>query len=86
MKRYWVIAPYASKNEEGFEESWSFDLKNGVIAIGWSKVGDVSRLSDNELMEKLKKEYPDMHAQRSFNKLKLFYSEIKENDIIIARK
>jgi len=86
MKRYWVIAPYSSKNEEGFEESWSFDLKNSVIAIGWSKVGDVSRLSDNELMEKLKKEYPDKHAQRSFNTLKLFYSEIKENDIIIARK
>ena len=29
MKRYWVIAPYSSKNEEGFDESWSFDLKNG---------------------------------------------------------
>ena len=86
MRRYWVIAPYASKNEEGFEESWSFDLKNGVIAIGWSKVGDVSRLSDNELMEKLKKEYPNKNALRSFNKLKLFYSEIKENDTIIARK
>jgi len=86
MKRYWVIAPYSSKNEEGFEESWSFDLKNGVIAIGWSKVGDISRLSDTELMDKMKKEYPDKHAQRSFNTLKLFYSEIKENDIIIARK
>lgn len=36
MRHYWVIAPYSSKNEEGFEESWSFDLKNGVIAIGWS--------------------------------------------------
>lgn len=86
MKRYWVIALYSSKNEEGFEESWSFDLKNGVIAIGWPKIGDVSRLSDTELMERLKKEYPDKHAQRSFNTLKLFYTEIKENDIIIARK
>ena len=86
MKRYWVISPYSSKNEEGFEESWSFDLKNGVIAIGWPKVGDVSQLSDTELMEKIKKEYPDKPARRSFNTLRLFYTEIKENDIIIARK
>jgi hypothetical protein len=86
MRRYWVIAPYSSKNEEGFEESWAFDLKNSVIAIGWSKVGDLSRLSDTELMDKLKKEYPDKHAQRSFNTLKLFYSEIKEGDIVVARK
>jgi len=86
MKRYWVIAPYSSKNEEGFEESWSYDLKNSVIAIGWSKVGDISLLSDSALVEKLKKEYPDKHAQRSFNTLKLFYSEIKEGDVIVARK
>ena len=32
------------------------------------------------------KEYPDKHAQQSFNTLKLFYSEIKESDIIVARK
>jgi len=63
MRCYWVIAPYSSKNEEGFEESWSFDLKSGVIAIGWSKIGDVSRISDTELMEKINKEYLDKHAQ-----------------------
>ena len=86
MRRYWVIAPYSSKNEEGFEESWSFDLKNDVIAIGWSKLGDVSLLSDTELMEKIKKEYPNKHIQRIFNTLKIVYGEIKENDIVIARK
>lgn len=87
MRRYWVIAPYSSSNEEGFEESWSFDLKNGVIAIGWSQVGDVSRLSDAELMEKIKKAYPDKHhIRRIVNTFKIFYTEIKEGDVIIARK
>lgn len=86
MKKYWAIAPYGSKYEEGFEESWNFDLKNGVIAVGWCKLGDVSRLSDAELIKKIKVEYPEKHAQRTFNTLKSFYNEIKENDVIIARK
>jgi DNA-directed RNA polymerase subunit H (RpoH/RPB5) len=86
MKRYWVIAPYSSKNEEGFDESWSFDLKKEVIAIGWSKLGDVTKLSDAELMKKIEKEYPDNHGQRIFNTLKIFYSEIKAGDIVVARK
>lgn len=86
MKRCWVIAPYSSKDEEGFEKSWSYDLKKGVIAIGWSKLGDVTKLSDSELMKKIEKEYPDSHAQKIFNNFKIFYKEIKEGDVIIARR
>jgi hypothetical protein len=66
MKRYWVIAPYSSNNEEGFKESWSFDLKKDVIAISWWKLGDITRLSDSELIARIEKEYPDSHSQRIF--------------------
>ncbi len=86
MKRYWVIAPYSSKNEEGFEASWSFDLKKGVIGIGWSQLGDITQLSDPDLMRKIEKEYPDNHNQRIFNTFKTFYKDIKDGDTIVARK
>ena len=50
MKHYWVISPYSSKNEEAFEESWSFDLKNGVIAIGWANKESVSSSEKSKSM------------------------------------
>ena len=33
---------------ERFDQVWSYDLANNTIAIGWSDVGDFSKLVDNE--------------------------------------
>lgn len=86
MKRYWVISPYASEFQEGFEKSWKYDLENGVTAIGWAKLGDVSRLSDEELISRIQTEYPERDPNHIYRTFKCFYQEIKIGDIIIARK
>jgi hypothetical protein len=44
MTRYWVIAPLEAKPPELFDKAWQFDLANNVISIGWSGLGDVSKM------------------------------------------
>jgi len=43
MVRYWIIAPYDSKNLDIFEVAWDYDVKNNRIAIGWNDLGDISK-------------------------------------------
>src|SRR5207249_3702751 len=35
---YWVIAPYSAEPLDEWQQVWDFDLANGVISIGWSKL------------------------------------------------
>ncbi len=89
MVRYWVIAPFESKNAEVFDKVWRFDLANGVISIGWGQIGDVSKMSREMLVETVDLAYPDKpKATRSLfvNMLWSFYYKIKPGDIIIARR
>jgi predicted Mrr-cat superfamily restriction endonuclease len=89
MTRYWVIAPFESKNSEIFDRVWQFDLANSVISIGWSQVGDVSKMSREALIEAVAAAYPDKpNATKSLfvNMLWSFYHEIKPDDVVIARK
>jgi len=89
MTHYWVIAPFGSKNPEMFDKVWQFDLANNVISIGWSRVGDVSKMSREALIEAVATAYPDKpNATKSLfvNMLWSFYHEIKPGDIVIARK
>jgi restriction system protein len=89
MTRYWVIAPFQSKNSEAFDKVWQFDLANNVISIGWSQIGDVSKMSREGLIEAVASAYPDKpNATKSLfvNMLWSFYHEIKPGDVVIARK
>lgn len=89
MPRYWVIAPFESKIAEVFDNVWQFDLANNVISIGWSQLGDVSKMSRESLIEAVTLAYPDRpNATKSLfvNMLWSFYHEISLGDIIIARK
>ncbi len=63
MPRYWVIAPVESKPPELFDKVWQFDLANNVISIGWSELGDVSKLSREELQRAVALKYPDKPPQ-----------------------
>ena len=59
MPRYWVIAPYHADRPELWEKVWQWDLQHNIISVGWSEVGDVSSLSENQLSELVNRTYAD---------------------------
>ncbi len=82
-KRYWLIAP----GESGY--LWDEFYKTGIIGVGWDKLGDLSNYSNREeIRSDLLKFYPDGSKSQNNNSLCLwqFSHEMKEGDIIIAKK
>jgi len=89
MPRYWVIAPYDSRETEIWEKVWQYDLANGVIAIGWAELGDISTYDEAKLRQAIEDIYPDTKPQWktwSFNSMWNFWHEIAPGDIVIARR
>ena len=89
MPRYWIIAPRASKPTELFDKVWQFDLANNLISIGWAKLGDVSKMSREQLSEAVALTYPDKPPATKSHRVKTFwdfYHEIAIGDFIIARR
>jgi restriction system protein len=89
MPRYWVIAPYENKDPELFEKVWQFDLANSTISIGWSELGDISKLGHEELERAVADKYPGSPPPTKalfVNMLWRFYHEIVAGDLIIARR
>ena len=75
---------FSDKQENIFEEVWRYDLKNETIALGWSELGDTSRLSKDEFRQRFKNTFPDS-KQVQYAVWKL-YNEISPGDVIIARR
>jgi restriction system protein len=89
MSRFWIIAPVESKQPEFFDKVWQFDLDNNLISIGWSEVGDVSKMSRDELTKAVTMAYPDKpNSTKGLygNMLWAFWHEIRPGDFVIARK
>lgn len=89
MPRYWIIAPVESKPPELFDKVWQFDLANNLISIGWKMLGDVSKMSRQELSEAVASTYPDKPPATKglyANMIWAFYHEIDPGDVIIARR
>jgi len=89
MSRYWVIAPVESKNPELFDKVWQFDTTNNLISIGWTQLGNVSKMSQEELSDAVASTYPERPPQTKAlltNMLWAFYHEINVGDFVIARR
>ncbi|MEX2308527.1 MAG: endonuclease NucS domain-containing protein [Pirellulales bacterium] len=89
MPRHWVIAPVESKPPELFDAVWRFDLANGLISIGWKQLGDVSKMSREELAEAVASAYPSKPANTKslyVNMIWAFYHEVAPGDFVIARR
>jgi len=89
MPRYWVIAPVESKPPEQFDRVWRFDLANNLISIGWNRLGDVSKMSREELSEAVASTYAEKPpATKSLlaNMIWGFYHEIGPGDSVLARR
>ncbi|MEX2306933.1 MAG: hypothetical protein WD738_05045 [Pirellulales bacterium] len=59
MPRCSVIAPYHADQPEVWDKVSQYDLENGVISIGWKKVGDVSSLDGDQLRRRVDDTYPE---------------------------
>lgn len=89
MPRYWVIAPFESKNPEVFDKVWQFDVANNLISIGWHEVGDASKMSREALSKAVAAAFPNKpRATKGLiaNMLWAFYHEISPGDLVIARR
>jgi len=94
MTNIWVIPPYYSEQPERFDIAWGYDQKNDTIAIGWAKIGNpiiYLQANDNQnLIDRLNQSYP-LYLEKNLapqyaSFIRKFYFEIKEGDIILARK
>ena len=82
-KRYWLIAP--GENASFWEEYY----QKGVVGIGWDRLGDLRNYSSRaEIKKALLQSYPDFSGSQMNNSLCLwqFANEIKEGDVVIAKK
>ena len=89
MTRYWVIAPVEAKDPEQFDKVWQFDLANNLISIGWTALGDVSKMTREELNAAFASTYPDKPPGTRGLCTRMiwdFYHEISSGDIVIARR
>ena len=89
MPRYWVIAPFESKPPELFDRVWQFDVANNLISIGWSQLGDLSKMSREKLSNAVAAAYSDKPIQTKGligNMLWAFYHEMVPGDFVIARR
>ena len=89
MPHYWVIAPVEAKNSDLFDKVWQFDVANNVISIGWSELGDVSRMDRESLAAAIASTYankPPTTRSLYANMLWSFYHEITPGDFVIARR
>ena len=89
MQRYWIIAPYRSKDVGFFDKVWQFDQTNNTISIGWSGLGDVSKMDRQTLANAVAHAVPGSPvATKSLfaNMIWAFYREIALGDIVLARR
>lgn len=88
MPRYWVIAPTYSGDPDLWDAVWDFDLKHGVISMGWAKLGDVSGLGVTEIESLYRECYPDDRQKAAIGAARMLYRvyhEIHPGDFVIAR-
>jgi restriction system protein len=89
VPRYWVIAPYESNPSEPFNKVWQFDLANNLISVGWTGLGNISKMDKQELAKAVATTYPEKPPGTKgliTNMMWAFYHEVAPGDFIIARR
>jgi len=87
--RYWAIAPVEANPPELYDKIWQFDLANGLISIGWKELGDVARMSHEQLADAVAMNYPNKPPPTRglyANMIWAFYQTIRSGDVVIARR
>ena len=88
-KKYWIVTPWFGDDYiSTFQKVWDFDRENGTYAVGWGKMGNVSRLSYEQMVSRAESTFPrwkDRSRTYIVNSLWNFYREIQVGDILVAR-
>lgn len=78
---YWIYSP----GEKGYMFDEFYSQK--IMGIGWDEIGDISKLSREEITNKLREYYED---DKSYSNISLglfqFVNDMKDGDIIYAKK
>lgn len=80
--RYWVVTP----GEAGTK--WDEFYRDGIIGVGWDRIGDLSEFDDREEIRKeLSVEYPDSGTTQLHSSLCLweFATVMKVGDVLISK-
>jgi 5-methylcytosine-specific restriction endonuclease McrA len=88
MKKAWAIAPWDVR-EPLWEDIWRFDYDNNLISIGWSWLGNVITLDEDQIRERIRIRQPkDESTQPGYiiRQFRFLHKEIKPGHIILARK
>ncbi len=88
MKKTWAIAPWNSQRAS-WEHIWQFDYDNNLISIGWSWLGNVIGLDEEQIRERIKQLQPRDESALTgaiFRQFQFFHQEIRVGDIVLARK
>ncbi len=86
MTRYWVIPPYDATQPDLYDKAWQFDLREGVIAIGWRELGDPTLLGADELRQRVREIWGPKVETLYSNILWRFFHEVAPGDRVIARR
>jgi restriction system protein len=89
MPRYWVVAPYHADRPQDWNRVWDFNLRNGVISIGWTELGDLTALDRDSLRSAVESTYKDKaaHIRTLYvNMISAFCNGITSGDIVLSRK
>ncbi len=78
QETYWKIAPGENAS------LWNEQLTNGIVAIGWNELGDLTNRDMNDIIDDIKNNWPDSYSS-IVPQIRDFLS-IKVGDIVIANK
>ena len=79
--RHWALKTTSGKDGENF---WRNFVSEGVIAIGWSRIGvDPSKVSKPKLLSAISSAFPDQDSNLVANKIKKFV-EIQEGALVLV--
>ena len=85
MVRHWVVTPYHYNDLEAFQKVWNYDRHHGVIAIGWSAIGDLANLSEEEIQRRYFEVFSGDTTRVGLNQVIRFWRDIQPGDRVIAR-
>lgn len=88
MTLYWMMTPYDASYPDIFDAYWAYDLGHRVIALGWDVLGDVSRMTEAQLRDRIVQTQTQHgndlgYVSRMF---RYFYREITPGDVVVARR
>ena len=81
-RRYWIYSPGE------FGSIWGECCKDGIMAIGWEEIGDLTQYSSKDEMKKAMKKAidPSLSYKNAAHATWQFANEMKPGDIVFAKK